>query len=100
MTLLAPVPGELFHHVSRCELARLTSLAACSRTTCTVFGSPFNLTNIRQGSTLSFELNGNFVDLSDGKAHPMPYHGIAIAQFVGTSRSAGIDQSRCRAGRD
>jgi hypothetical protein len=53
--------------------------------TCTLPGSPFNLINTREGSTLSFELNGNFVDLSDGKADPAPYHGLATAQFVGKS---------------
>ena len=48
-------------------------------------GSPFNLTNTREGSALSFEFNGNFVDLSDGKADPTPYHGIATGQFIGKS---------------
>ena len=61
------------------------ALAPAVGQTCTVPGSPFNLTNTREGSTLSFELNGNFVDLSDGKADPTPYHGIATAQFIGRS---------------
>src|SRR3954468_5725260 len=52
---------------------------------CTVPGTPFNLTNTRQGSTLSFEVSGFFVDLSDGTANPTPYHGIATAQFIGKS---------------
>jgi hypothetical protein len=61
------------------------ALAPAVGQTCTLPGSPFNLTNIRQGSTLSFELDGNFVDLSDGNADPTPYHGIATAQFIGKS---------------
>ena len=58
-------------------------LAPAIGQTCTVPGAPFNLTNTREGSTLSFEVNGNFVDLSDGKADPIPYHGIFTAQFAG-----------------
>jgi len=61
------------------------ALAPAVGQTCTLPGSPFNLTNVSQGSTLSFELNGNFVDLSDGRADPTFYHGIATAQFVGKS---------------
>lgn len=61
------------------------ALAPAVGQTCTLPGSPFNLTNVSQGSTLSFELNGNFVDLSDGSADATPYHGIATAQFVGKS---------------
>ena len=64
------------------------ALAPAVGQTCTLPGSPFNLfnlTNVGQGSTLSFELDGNFVDLSDGKADPTPYHGIFTAQFSGKS---------------
>jgi hypothetical protein len=61
------------------------ALAPAVGQTCTLPGSPFNLTNVSQGSTLSFELDGNFVDLSDGKADPTPYHGIFTAQFIGKS---------------
>jgi hypothetical protein len=53
--------------------------------TCTVPELPFNLTNTLHGSTLSFEINGTFLDLSDGNADPAPYHGIVTAQFIGKS---------------
>jgi hypothetical protein len=61
------------------------ALAPAVGQTCTVPGSAFNLTNTSQGSTLSFELNGKFLDLSDGKMDLTPYHGITTAQFVGRS---------------
>ena len=62
------------------------ALAPAVGQTCTLPGSPFNLTNVSQGSTLSFEINGNFFDdTPDGNTGPTPYHGIATAQFVGRS---------------
>jgi len=61
------------------------TLAPAVGQTCTLPGTPFNLVNTRQGSTLSFEVNGVFVDRSDGKADPTLYQGIATAQFAGKS---------------
>ena len=66
------------------------SSAACTAPraigqTCTLPGTPFNLTNTSQGSTLSVDIGGSFKDLSDGNSTPTPYSGLFTAQFIGKS---------------